>query len=347
MITAAQRRTLAAGRRFAAYLRTVVILCLCAVAVIQTPSNWPITAGLAVWALRPRPIATDTALIAGLCLAQRWVVPAEALPDSTNWVLAVVSVTVVAQQWFTTTKQSAVITAVLVAATIAGNPQALPIALWTFVEAAMSRGVFLLLQAGAKAADRAAEQSQEKRREAAVSAARRADEREHLAVLHDTAAATLFAAGAGMVDGSEPWLAERAERDIAALSDHAPEEQDLVQMLEQLSSESPLTVAISADVQPTLPTTAVTAISRAVREALTNVAKHAGTNTVQIHVTEQNQVVRVDVIDRGRGFDPATTSPHRRGITQSIMDRMRRVGGRAEVVACEGGGTRVRVEWGG
>ncbi|GLZ30369.1 two-component system sensor kinase [Lentzea sp. NBRC 105346] len=345
MIGAAQERTLATGRRFALYLRTTVLLCLCVVAMVQRPHL--AIAIVAVWGVvffRTKAVATDTAVIAALGLAQTWVVPPEVLADSRNWVLAAVSITAVAHQWFTSTAQGVAITTVLVAATmIGGTATEVPIVLWTFAEAAMSRAVFLLVLKGARQADRAAETAEKARRAAAVTAARRADEREHLAVLHDTAAATLFAVGAGMVDGDEPWLAERARRDIEALKKTWPEgEVDLIPLLDEVIRHAPVKVDLKAPPSHAMPSAAAIAICGSVREALTNVARHAGVGVATVSIDNGDRLV-VEIADAGRGFDTAEISPHRRGISMSIVDRMTSAGGTAEIST--GTGTRVTLEW--
>ena len=55
--------------------------------------------------------------------------------------------------------------------------------------------------------------------------------------------------------------------------------------------------------------------------------------------------VRVEVRDRGVGFDPATIPAQRYGVRQSIVDRMASVGGQARVESEVGQGTRWVLEW--
>ena len=49
------------------------------------------------------------------------------------------------------------------------------------------------------------------------------------------------------------------------------------------------------------------------------------------------------VRDRGRGFDPADVPEDRYGVRHSIIDRMERHGGSAEVRSAPGEGTEVRL----
>jgi len=50
------------------------------------------------------------------------------------------------------------------------------------------------------------------------------------------------------------------------------------------------------------------------------------------------------VRDRGSGFDPGTVPSDRRGVRESIVGRMERAGGRADIRSSPGGGTEVAIE---
>jgi signal transduction histidine kinase len=84
-------------------------------------------------------------------------------------------------------------------------------------------------------------------------------------------------------------------------------------------------------------------IVHATGEAVTNAAKHAGTGKVDVYAEVADGAVDVFIRDRGRGFDPATVPPDRYGVRNSIVDRMRRHGGSAEVRSAPGEGTEVRL----
>jgi signal transduction histidine kinase len=81
----------------------------------------------------------------------------------------------------------------------------------------------------------------------------------------------------------------------------------------------------------------------ATREALTNAAKHAGTGRVDVYAEVSPEAVEVFVRDRGRGFDPEAVPDDRLGVRRSIIDRMARHGGAAEVRSTIGQGTEVRL----
>ena len=81
----------------------------------------------------------------------------------------------------------------------------------------------------------------------------------------------------------------------------------------------------------------------ATREALTNAAKHAGVTTVDVYVEVGKDAVEVFVRDRGLGFVLAEVATDRRGIAESILGRMERVGGSACVTSRPGFGTEVHL----
>jgi phage shock protein PspC (stress-responsive transcriptional regulator)/signal transduction histidine kinase len=88
----------------------------------------------------------------------------------------------------------------------------------------------------------------------------------------------------------------------------------------------------------------VTALVKAVREAVVNAANHSGASVVSVYVEVDGGRVEAFVRDRGRGFDPAAVDDDRQGIARSIVGRMARQGGRARVLSAPGEGTEVSVE---
>jgi signal transduction histidine kinase len=65
---------------------------------------------------------------------------------------------------------------------------------------------------------------------------------------------------------------------------------------------------------------------------------------VSVYVEVEPEKVSAYVRDRGCGFDPATVEPGRLGVRESIIGRMARHGGRAEVHSTPGEGTEVVLE---
>ena len=87
----------------------------------------------------------------------------------------------------------------------------------------------------------------------------------------------------------------------------------------------------------------VRALVAATREALVNAARHAKVSAVSLYAEVEPDQISVFVRDRGVGFDPSTVDDERHGVRGSIVGRMRRHGGRAEIRSEPGGGTEVRL----
>jgi len=81
----------------------------------------------------------------------------------------------------------------------------------------------------------------------------------------------------------------------------------------------------------------------AAREAMVNAAKHSGAGKVDVYLETTHGRVEVFVRDRGCGFDPADVAEDRLGVRHSILDRLDRHGGQAEVRSAPGDGTEVRL----
>ncbi|GIG22388.1 two-component sensor histidine kinase [Cellulomonas chitinilytica] len=79
---------------------------------------------------------------------------------------------------------------------------------------------------------------------------------------------------------------------------------------------------------------------RAAQEALANVRRHAGARRVRLELTGQDERVRLEVTDDGRGLPEALVE----GVgLRGMRERADAGGGSLEVGAAPGGGTRVRV----
>ena len=82
------------------------------------------------------------------------------------------------------------------------------------------------------------------------------------------------------------------------------------------------------------------AASYVVSESLTNAAKYAGTQVVDVAVTTYEDALRVEVRDDGRGgADPAGGS----GLL-GLKDRVEAIGGTMRLTSPPGVGTSLRVE---
>ena len=81
---------------------------------------------------------------------------------------------------------------------------------------------------------------------------------------------------------------------------------------------------------------------RIVQEALTNVARHAGVDQVTVRLQVDQHVLRVEVQDQGRGFDPGTRLTSNIGIGIAGMgERARSLEGQFQIESSPGKGTRL------
>jgi signal transduction histidine kinase len=81
----------------------------------------------------------------------------------------------------------------------------------------------------------------------------------------------------------------------------------------------------------------------AAKEAMLNAAKFAPGAPVSVFAELSAQRLEIFVRDRGPGFDLASVPAERRGVRESIVGRMRRVGGHATVRSAAGEGTEVEL----
>lgn len=87
----------------------------------------------------------------------------------------------------------------------------------------------------------------------------------------------------------------------------------------------------------------VAALVAAAREAMVNAARHAKVSTVSLYAEAEEEMLSVYVRDRGAGFDLSTVDDDRHGVRGSIIGRMRRHGGNAEIRTSPGEGTEVEL----
>ena len=145
-------------------------------------------------------------------------------------------------------------------------------------------------------------------------------------------------------------LARRQERELRAwLNQRAPgdaADTRLASALEQAAEEVedahgvPVEVVAVGDAPLD---DAGAAIVAAAREAMHNAAKFGGSGPVDVYAEADDRRMQVFVRDRGPGFDPGAVPEDRRGVRESIIGRMQRHGGRAEIRSEPGAGTEVEL----
>ncbi len=90
-------------------------------------------------------------------------------------------------------------------------------------------------------------------------------------------------------------------------------------------------------------TPAVSAALAAAREALVNAAKFSGVLHLSMYCEWSGDRFSLFVRDRGKGFDLGLVDSDRRGISDSIIGRVRSVGGQATIRTAPGEGTEVEI----
>ncbi|WP_026316307.1 sensor histidine kinase [Actinokineospora enzanensis] len=360
--------------RYVGTARAIIAVLSAAVAVPVAPWDGRTVTGVLALALvtwqvvylpqtRMRPgwwvLPADFALVVGLALTQRWTVPPEYLTSGFGWVSVVVSITVIAYQWhFRRLAGAAGVTVLLAAAYAIGAGVAMPetpgvgvpLALWLLVEGALSRGLFELVRKAARHADLASTRNERARTDAESDRMMRADDEEYLATLHDTVAGTLQWVGDGVFDRPARWLSERARSDLAQVAGtvHTGVSVDagaFAEMVGAVAAQAVTKVNLVVQVSRSLRERVASALCWAMREALANVARHARVDVAEVAARETEAAVVVTVVDRGVGFDLATVPADRHGLTRSIRERMRRVGGAARIESGPGAGTTVQLTW--
>jgi signal transduction histidine kinase len=296
-------------------------------------------------------VLADAAVISALALQQQHLVPAALIEGNTTWMLPLACTSVYILQIALRPRLSLPAAAIVVIAYGLGAGD-LTDAWLLVVETIVAAGLVAVIRGGARQADAIVAAGLETERRVRAEEARRADEREQHRQLHDTVLSTLTMVAAGAF--AEPSLALTAEahRDLRVLQGLAGTPgtpagplTDLGPKLERAAvSSNDLAVRLTL-VPVTLPSPVADQLAACVGEALRNVEQHAGTGQAEVTVTGGAGWAVVKITDHGRGFDPATTPPSRRGIRESITGRMLAAGGRAAIASRPGAGTTVTVSW--
>jgi PAS domain S-box-containing protein len=102
-------------------------------------------------------------------------------------------------------------------------------------------------------------------------------------------------------------------------------------------------IEFNSDVQfDRLPLILENALYRIVQEALTNACKYSQSKRVSVAMIQQGQDVRLEVRDRGVGFDPESVARGHFGL-EGIRQRVRLLGGTLSIDSKPGSGTIVQV----
>ena len=337
---------------------------------------WAAAVAVYLWRRWPGPLfaCLDTAVYVVLALTAQSGVPPAIRDDPFSWLVISMSSQLVVPAWYASAALSMPLALAAPLAYWAGAAQLPGMNNRTLAAAEI---LLLMIASGhvfgrrelyrrAAAADAALAEADRAAGEQYVILSRNIERREHERLLHDTVLNTLTAlARAGPGDAAA--VVSRCRRDVAliegALSE-APDADarrghgDLAGGVRAVAAEmraQGLTVhlEITGDVAAAVPAHAATAIVNAAREALSNVARHAGTGEAWVEVSlsaadghsEAPARVRVTIRDQGAGFDLARVDQARLGVRRSITERAADCGGRASIQSAPGQGTVVCLSW--
>ena len=337
--------------------------------------------------LRRRPgwplACADSGTQVALALSAALWIPAAMLGDSANWVYILMAGQLVIPAWFAPLAVLAPLAlasavaywagAVLVPAAGPGSSSPVAASVMLLAVAAAAWCGRWVLWRWATGADAALAQADNDSRAQYVVLSRNIERREHERLLHDTVLNTLTALS--RASGGTAGVVGRCRHDVTLMEfvlgapgawpDAArPPRGGLVAVIEAVASEMRAR-GLDVQVQVTdagsaapvaaavLPVPVAVAMAHAVREALANVASHAGTAAAWVEVSLAApggqgggpDGVCVTVRDTGLGFDPASVDPARLGLRRSIIERVADWGGQASIQSQPGQGTVVSLRW--
>ena len=321
----------------------------------------------------------DSAVYVALALSCQGCVPPGLRGHAYSWLVIAMSGQLLVPAWYAPAAVFVPLALAAPAAYWAGAVQAAGAVSRTTTVAtillAMVAGVHIYgrraLSGRAAEADAALAEADRVASEQYVILSRNIERREHERLLHDTVLNTLTAlARAG--PGDRAGVVSRCRRDVAlieaALNDADDADgatgyprDDMVGRVRAVAAEMRargLTVHVAVDASPgpaspvpaspvpASPAPVAAAIANAVREALSNVAAHAGTGEAWVEVSlPAPGRLQVTVRDRGAGFDPADVDRTRLGLRRSIAERMADCGGQASIWSAPGQGTVAILSW--
>jgi len=326
-------------------------------------------------------VCADSAVYVALALGAQECVPPSVRDDAFNWLFISMSGQIMVPVWYAPGALSALL-ALMSPVAYGVGVLVQPV---TDIRKLTGSAIILLivvlvhtlgrreLYGRAAAADAALDQADHAASEQYAILSRNTERREHERLLHDTALNTLTAlarTGGDDVAGA----VNRCRRDVALIEGALGDPDELAPGSARPSGDLLGDVrAVVADMRSrglnihvdldavdlntrgvsAVPARVSAAISNAAREALSNVAAHAGTGEAWVKVrlmalegnAETPCRLQVIVRDKGAGFDLARVDQARLGLRRSIAERTADCGGQASIWSAPGQGAVVRMSW--
>lgn len=191
-----------------------------------------------------------------------------------------------------------------------------------------------------------------------------AQRRQGARLLHDTVLATLTLLAHSGVGVAEDAMRQQAADDARLLrqlrlgATPAPQSSGVYQLekveetvlgttlesVKQRFGRMGLEVSWHGTGQVLLPTEVLDAFLLALAECLENVRRHSGVTEAHVTITEDETMVRAMVTDSGVGFTLDDVDSARLGFKESVVGRLKEVGGKARLFSAPGSGTTVVLE---
>ncbi|MEO5919785.1 MAG: ATP-binding protein [Pseudolysinimonas sp.] len=149
--------------------------------------------------------------------------------------------------------------------------------------------------------------------------------------------------------GSNPTPPAEGEPYLSTATSPLPIMDEIVlgttlESVQQRFSRMGLQVSWHGTGQVLLPSEVLDAFLLALAECLENVRRHSGVTEAHVTITEDEKIVRALVTDSGVGFDIGNIDDAKLGFTESVVARLRDVGGNARLFSAPGSGTTVVLE---
>jgi signal transduction histidine kinase len=338
---------------------------------------WALTVAARLRRSWPSPflVYVDSAVYVALALAAQGCVPPAVRDDTFSWLVIAMSGQLMVPAWYAPGVLSLLLALITPAAFWVGA------ALQPVTDARTLAGAAIVLvvvglahvygrrqfYGRAAVVDAALDQADQAAGEQYAILSRSIERREHERLLHDTVLNTLTALARGDSDDVTAVL-NRCRQDVALIEGALGEPDDLAAGARRPAVDLPAQMrAVVADMRArgltvhaemddaagqAVPEPVILAFTKAAREALSNVAEHAGTGEAWVRVTATAPArdadvpgVQVIVRDEGAGFDPARVDRARLGLRRSIAERAADCGGQASVWSEPGRGTVVCLSW--
>lgn len=307
-------------------------------------------------------VVTDAILFSLPLLAMGLLLPHDLVGNGATWVFAPVTVSILLAAWRLPLWLGAMVPVMAMGAYVAGlalagvsfSPvQAAEVVVYP-IQFIIGWLVIKVMRRSAHDADIALDELEAAHQQEAVELARERDRRARRLALHDTVLNALTAIARGGLAGRTSRIRQRCQQDLewlqtmqdAGASNRPVPVEDLLAQVRQDAAGRGLVASVSSPSATLLLRSHVAAaMSQAAREALSNAERHAGVQAVDVKMDGDTDRLTMIIADAGRGFDPVRIRPGTVGLPNSILGRMRDVGGDATVDSAPGRGTVVTLTW--